>query len=334
MGSAIIELVKREDVIFFAGLFDALDSELLALLRAAKIPNDLYSSEHDYRYLPEVTVKNLIRLLGEQTCLAEFTLLITSACKHVYIPKFISKLTQQTSLKAALDEFALILTEHSTDAKVYTQYAGEKWWFVREKRGQQESWFQYAELFSVVFMSQLISELTRGAWQPEEVGVQADSVAEFNQLPGFSQVQFYAARPVTALFIPTNVMLSAISLPTQFTHPANATEPAIKSSSFVESFKYAIKPYTSTGKLPIKLAAEILNMNIRTLQRQLAKEGAVYSELIESMVLEQCLDLLKCQSIHITRIASKMGYSDAAHFTRAFKRQMQMTPTQYRRSCR
>ncbi|GAL09623.1 transcriptional regulator AraC family [Vibrio astriarenae] len=48
------------------------------------------------------------------------------------------------------------------------------------------------------------------------------------------------------------------------------------------------------------------------------------------MVLEETLKLLHNPEFTITTIASKMGYSDSAHFTRAFKRQMKMTPEQYR----
>ncbi len=336
VGNDKIELVKREDVIFFAGLFESVDKELLALLRRAQIPNDLLRIEHDYQYLPEVTIKNLICILGEKTSLAEFSILITSACKQLYIPRFISKLSQQHSLKAALEEFAALLISHSTGAKVSVQFAGGKWWLVREKQGQGQDWFHYAELFSVVFLSQLLVALTAGKWQPREIGVQASSVDEFNQLPGLQHAQFYAQRPVTALLIPDELMQASINLPVPFERLLRIDEPQQTTmqvqSCFVDSLKLALKPYTSSGKLPISIAAQILNIQIRTLQRRLAKEGTVYSDLIEAMVLEHSLELLHCRSIQITTIATKMGYSDAAHFTRSFKRQMGMTPSQYRRS--
>ena len=86
------------------------------------------------------------------------------------------------------------------------------------------------------------------------------------------------------------------------------------------------------GKLPISLASDILNIHVRTIQRRLDKEGVTYKKLIEDMVLEQTLELLKYSDLSITSIGSKMGYSDSSHFTRAFKRQMNMTPRQYRKS--
>ena len=72
-------------------------------------------------------------------------------------------------------------------------------------------------------------------------------------------------------------------------------------------------------------------MHVRTIQRRLEQEGVVYKTLIEEMVLDQVLELLKQPDLSITQVGAKMGYSDSSHFTRAFKRQMNMTPRQYRK---
>lgn len=59
-----------------------------------------------------------------------------------------------------------------------------------------------------------------------------------------------------------------------------------KQMDFVSLLKLAIAPYLSGGKLPIKLAAEILRINVRTLQRRLGKEGVIYKELVDDMTFE------------------------------------------------
>ncbi|WP_285464999.1 helix-turn-helix domain-containing protein [Vibrio sp. D420a] len=57
----------------------------------------------------------------------------------------------------------------------------------------------------------------------------------------------------------------------------------------------------------------------------------IYKALVEEMMLEQTLFLLEHSDLSITDIGAQMGYSDSSHFTRAFKRQMKMTPRQYRK---
>ncbi|WP_299803599.1 AraC family transcriptional regulator [uncultured Shewanella sp.] len=324
-----IPLIQRQDVAFFASLLRGLDGSIYPILQQAKVPVDLYSSENNYDYLPENTVKNLIQTLGEKLEPQEFIQLIQSACKNIYIPQFIRRLTQKDSLKAALDEFAEQLKSNLTHTQVYTQFTGGKWWLVREKEGVDKAWFTHAELFSAIFICELLSALTNNKWRPEQVGVQSANDAAFSLLPQLSRAQFFSNRPVTAFSISESLMKAPVTHPYISTRDHIAAEPRL--SCFLGTFKLAIQPYLSMGKLPIKTAAQILNLNVRTLQRRLAKEHVQYGDIVEEMVLEQTLDLLKCPSLKITSIAIRMGYSDAAHFTRAFKRQMNMTPSQYRR---
>ena len=324
-----IPLIQRQDVIFFASLLRGLEGSIYPILQQAKVPIDLYSSESNYDYLPENTVKNLIQALGERLELQEFIRLISSACKNIYIPMFIRRLSQNDSLRAVLDEFAEQLKSNITHTKVYTQFSGGSWWLVREKEGVDELWFTHAELFSVIFICELLSALTANKWRPKQVGVQSSNASVFCTLPQLARSQFFTNRPVTAVSIDENLMMAPVC------HPYISTKehvtPVSSSACFLGTFKLAIQPYLSMGKLPIKAAAQILNLHVRTLQRRLAKEQVQYGAVIEEMVLEQTLDLLKCPSLKITSIAIRMGYSDAAHFTRAFKRQMNMTPTQDRR---
>ncbi|MBW3697754.1 AraC family transcriptional regulator [Vibrio sp. T187] len=326
----IVHVVEREHVEFFVSLFKEIDENIYSLLKESKIPGDIQSPQSDYSHVPESTLKNLMQVLGSKTSSENFGVLIWSACKNVYIPKFVSQLTQGHSLKEALDEFSTHLKKHSSNAKVYTQYAGGKWWLVRDKTGRDEIWFKYGEMFSVVFMSELLRTLTNHKWQPSEIGITSEEHQDFARLPELSNAQFFTGRDVTALHIPTALMKAPVSQVRKRPSTADISKTAI--TGFLPSFKLAVKPYLSMGKLPIKMASQILNINVRTIQRKLEKESAIYSEVIESMVLEQMIELIKCDSLPITVIAARMGYSDSAHFTRAFKRLTHMTPSQYRKS--
>lgn len=322
-------VVDKKEVELFAELLSHIDGEIYTLLRSAKIPNDILTSNDHYDYLPETTIKNVVKIMGESASREEFSLFMWSFCKQTYVPRFVAKLNQQDSLKSALDQFGEQLKLVSNGAHVYTKRAGGKWWFVREKPFTNAPWFKFAELFSVIFINELISVLTQGRWKPSEVGIQSDDLECFQSLPQMGSAQFFTHRPVTAFEIPEAIMFEPIILP--------KTPPVLESSaplpsSFLSAFKLVIKPYLTMGKLPISLASEILNMHVRTIQRRLEQEGVVYKTLIEEMVLEQVLELLKQPDLSITQVGAKMGYSDSSHFTRAFKRQMNMTPRQYRKS--
>ncbi|PMO00480.1 AraC family transcriptional regulator [Vibrio sp. 10N.222.54.B6] len=326
--SQIMTVVDKKEVELFAELFKHIDGEIYTLLRSAQIPNDILTSNDHYDYLPETTVKNVVKIMGESASREEFSLFMWSFCKQTYVPRFVAKLSQQDSLKSALDQFGEQLKLVSNGANVYTKQSGGKWWLVREKPFTNAPWFKFAELFSVIFINELLLVLTQGRWKPSEVGIQNGDLECFQSLPQMGSAQFYTHRPVTAFEIPEDIMLAPIVLP-QIAQVPDLTKPL--PSSFLSAFKLVIKPYLTMGKLPISLASEILNIHVRTIQRRLESEGVVYKTLIEEMVLEQVLELLKQSDLSITQVGAKMGYSDSSHFTRAFKRQMNMTPRQYRK---
>ena len=86
-----------------------------------------------------------------------------------------------------------------------------------------------------------------------------------------------------------------------------------------------------TERLPsIAWVAGKLDVSERTLQRQLEAAGSRFTKLVDSAVQRRAFDLLEDGSRSITSVALSLGYSDAAHFTRAFKRWVGMSPQRWR----
>ncbi|MDR9825329.1 helix-turn-helix transcriptional regulator [Vibrio sp. FNV 38] len=77
--------------------------------------------------------------------------------------------------------------------------------------------------------------------------------------------------------------------------------------------------------------ANKLNMNIRTLNRRLAIQGACYKKVLEQFKLEKALFLIETSDHNMTEIAYQLGYSDLSTFSRAFKKWTGKSPkrTQY-----
>jgi AraC-like DNA-binding protein len=312
-------------------MFEKIDKETYQLLRAATIPHDIHSNK-EYQYLPESTLKNLMEVLGDHLDNDRLGWLFLRSCKEVYVPRFLATLTKSTTLKEALDEFCAQLMSQSSGARLKVEQSGGSWWLVRHKSGLDEQWFVYAEMFSVICIAEMLRALTQDEWLPLRIGIQSQSIDDFRKLPSLEMAQFFIERPVTAVEIPEELLFSSVQIPSK--HLSNSIlDPTvdIRSMGFIEQFRLAITPYLSMGKLPIVIAAEILRMNVRTLQRKLSRENVVYQELIESMVFEQVTKRIINTDDAITLIASRFGYSDAAHFTRSFKRIYGCTPTQYRK---
>ncbi|HKU40545.1 MAG TPA: AraC family transcriptional regulator ligand-binding domain-containing protein [Polyangiales bacterium] len=76
--------------------------------------------------------------------------------------------------------------------------------------------------------------------------------------------------------------------------------------------------------------ARSLGMAERTLKRRLAELGTSYTQLLEAERQARAIALLRGEA-SVDHIADQLGYSDAANFTRAFRRWTGKSPRAFRR---
>lgn len=76
--------------------------------------------------------------------------------------------------------------------------------------------------------------------------------------------------------------------------------------------------------------AHTLNLSARTLDRYLQNEGSGFRQIASEVRHEKACYQLAATKTAVTRVAIDLGYSDAANFTRAFKRESGSSPSQYR----
>lgn len=82
---------------------------------------------------------------------------------------------------------------------------------------------------------------------------------------------------------------------------------------------------------PPSRIARTLGMAERTLKRKLAEQGTSYSDLLDRQRHTRALELLRTDAT-IEEVADRLGYSDAANFTRAFRRWTGKSPRALRKS--
>jgi len=78
--------------------------------------------------------------------------------------------------------------------------------------------------------------------------------------------------------------------------------------------------------------ARRLGVSTRTLKRKLAAEGTSFSEILDEERRERALLLVHSLALSLEQVAERVGYTDLANFTRAFRRWTGTTPAAFRRS--
>jgi len=87
----------------------------------------------------------------------------------------------------------------------------------------------------------------------------------------------------------------------------------------------------SEGFRSLEEIAQQMGVSPRTLKRRLADQDTSYSALLDELRQERALLLLRDESLSREQIAERLGYSDAANFTRAFRRWTGKTPGSVRK---
>jgi AraC-like DNA-binding protein len=89
-------------------------------------------------------------------------------------------------------------------------------------------------------------------------------------------------------------------------------------------------PQDDGGFHALPRVAKKLHMSVRTLKRKLESDGTSFSELLDEQRRSKAMILLRSEDLSIDEIAARLGYSDAANFTRAFRRWTGTTPKAFR----
>ncbi len=125
--------------------------------------------------------------------------------------------------------------------------------------------------------------------------------------------------------------LSAALEPSGETVPLNAvTNRGVP--EFVHSFRQVVRAHIEQGHLTAADCAELVSMSQQKLQRHLAAFGTNISREIDIVRQETARMLLSRTDRSIGEIAAALGYSDAANFTRAFRRAHNEAPTSFRKA--
>ena len=102
-------------------------------------------------------------------------------------------------------------------------------------------------------------------------------------------------------------------------------------SEFVHSFRQVLRTHIGQGALTAGECAALASMSQQKLKRRLAAEGTGISNEIDFVRQEYAREALAETDRSISDIATALGFTDAANFTRAFRRANGMTPTAYRK---
>ena len=184
--------------------------------------------------------------------------------------------------------------------------------------------------YGLMALLDMVRVFTGPQWKPTEIGIMTDRSPGHNIREQFPQTRIRQLQPYSYVMIENPLL----SLP-----PLADKDPAPDSSSIhykplpgdlVEALEQLMLSYGQEFDLSVEFVASLCNTSKRTLQRQLKEKGTHYSELLVLARYRAACHMLQAPGLKVTDIAHRLGYSDLASFSRAFRSIAGVTPRAYR----
>ena len=100
--------------------------------------------------------------------------------------------------------------------------------------------------------------------------------------------------------------------------------------SFRRRVEAEVEPLLTSGTIRIERIARTLGCSRQTLYRRLKAEGLTFAQLLDDLRRRRALQLVGNASLPVKEIAWRLGFSDPAAFSRAFKRWTGKSPQAFR----
>ncbi|NOQ63609.1 MAG: helix-turn-helix domain-containing protein [Methyloprofundus sp.] len=307
-------------------------------LQQLKLPT-LALSDPDY-YISSIAFWKFVEIIAVKEGIQDLGFLVGREFGVTAIDPNYSQILAQlpTLYQALLKTCHAVKTETSrSDMLVYSTVAGNTHFCHRTSFGIKHPNHSRMELYALMGMIGIIQEFTGATWQPKEIGLMSYQKPSLKIRESLANCRFLNGQAYGFVSIET----SLLSLPPLLQSQGNRdnSKEALMTSQFggsandfLGSLKQLLQSYVQEGAPTIGLAAEMANTSVRSLQRELAKSKLSYRDLLTQIRYTTAISLLKDSELHVQEVAYQLGYQNASHFARAFRRVAGMSPIEYKQS--
>ncbi len=184
------------------------------------------------------------------------------------------------------------------------------------------------ELLAIGYLIDLVRKFVGHSWSPSLIRSTCNGVAQAKDLEKIFKAPVMHDIPVSSIEFDLSLlsMTGRRKIDSDF-----SSEPPIP---HISGYQYEVAALTAIALLEgypkIDWVASKLEISRRCLQRSLDAEGCNFSKLLEGLLKDRAITLLRSTNQGLTDIALQLGYSNSGHFSRAFRRWTGISPSEYR----
>jgi AraC-like DNA-binding protein len=170
-------------------------------------------------------------------------------------------------------------------------------------------------------------------WYPTVIGLPLRALPGARSHPLLANARLELGRPWMTIAVPASVLDRPLSRlrGVAATPQSGSWEENAPARTVGGALQQIVTAFLPDGYPDVQLVAHAVGMSSRTLQRRLHQEGETYADVVAKARFAEARRLLRDPARKVIDVALDLGYSDPAHFTRAFERWAGMAPREFRR---
>ena len=319
----------------FIDVLEQIGSPVYSDLERWSLPTVM--AQHPDRYVPAAPVMACFRSIARREGIEDLGF---RASRHWSLSNLnadvLAQIRRWPTLHARLQQFALLCRIEEPDLRLQILPEGPNVRVILELDTPVFDGLEYANWLQINAMLGLIRDAAGRDFEPQEITMRGAYKPSSEARNAYPNARLITAHKHTSIVVPKTLLSrSCASMSTAANIALNNTcdmrLSRVSESNLAARLKLALPTYLGDGYPAVEKAAAIARTSVRSLQRQLSRLGTSYTELIQQIRFEEAVKLLTDPQEKIINIALELGYEDASHFARAFRRVAGTCPRDYRK---
>lgn len=307
---------------------DGFGGRIERVLRSAELPPEILGRPD--LALPLKDHYAVLNAAARETGSAQFGAEMGAAARITMLGRYGSDAAAAPTLFAAIRHANAMLNrmmQTDTDLVLFRRARSVKWSMIFHTRGDAGRYQN--ELLAMGYQLDLLRHFLGAAWSPHCIHVPAVPDARVSELERLFRSPVRAGGETPGIEFDRVLLARVQPVPGDDYRPVDDPDGMPGGSDIVAMARAVIQLELLCGRPAIDRVAARLQVSRRSLQRRLSAAGTTYNDVLGKEICKSAQMLINSER-PIGEIADLLGYSDHAHFTRAYRRWSGFSPRDHR----
>ena len=328
-----IPLIRCQFLVPFAEIHDEIGGPTASLLTRFRLPTSL--AEKADRFIPLLPTVRFAEAAQRAQGMTDLGFQASQRLQFCHLSeKLRAVIGSSPTLFAALQQLCKWATLEDTVLNMWLERCDDHVRICSRLSGTSGiAHLEHAQWLQNVLTIHVVREFAGSSWLPATIAFEARYAPGPEARSFWPNTRFLSGQRASWIDVPIpHLSLPNLAREALADSPEDEAEPA--RNDIIDTLKLMLPSYLDEATPTVAEIAEMARTSVRSLQRKLFRAGLTYSDLLGAARFENAAKLLRETDAKIIEVAFSCGYTDPAHFTRAFRRISGVAPRYYRETWR